>query len=413
MYHCNLLIKVFSKEIFLQDEIKKVKPLERFTHTIVAYTELLPEYLRDGDIIVVDLPLAQKATVLRELCKKGAHIVFCTDAALLSPEDLAVLDDVWPKPLSAALLVFYFQRLLQKIKLLKECYIKQLCLDATIDMLPDMVWYKDVKGSHLHVNDAFCRVVGKTKQDIEGRGHYYVWGLEREDYEKGEYVCLETDQEVMDRKETCLFDEKVMSPEGLRQLKTYKTPLFDEDGTIMGTVGIARDVTQEYAYKMQILELAHTDDLTGLANRRYFYKYISEVYGTLKLSLLYLDLDAFKEVNDSYGHQVGDEAIIAMAKLLQHVFEDAFVARIGGDEFLVAFIGDYDCTVLCERVEGLQERMQKLFATDYRLHILSISVGIAQAEDSGISLDELVRRSDIALYQAKKKGKACYCVYGE
>lgn len=103
--------------------------------------------------------------------------------------------------------------------------------------------YKDTRGAHLKVNNAFCNAVGKTKKDIQGRGHYYIWDIEPEDYAVGEYICLESEEVVLQSRETCVFDEKVKSRLGMRQFKTYKSPLFDEDGELMGTVGIAHDVT--------------------------------------------------------------------------------------------------------------------------------------------------------------------------
>ncbi|MEI3479811.1 MAG: PAS domain-containing protein [Bilophila sp.] len=121
--------------------------------------------------------------------------------------------------------------------------LQKVYLNTTIDSIPNLVWFKDVGGAHLKVNDAFCDAVGKTKRQIEGRGHYYIWDLKKEEYEKGEYVCLETDDTVLEKGRTCLFDEMVKSRRGMLQFKTYKSPLFDEDGAIMGTVGIAHDVT--------------------------------------------------------------------------------------------------------------------------------------------------------------------------
>lgn len=125
----------------------------------------------------------------------------------------------------------------------KKSNIYEIFLNTLIDSVPDLVWFKDLKGSHLKINDAFCKAVGKTKEQCENRGHYYIWDIEPDEYADGEYVCLETEQEVIKRKETCLFDEKVLSKNGLRQFKTYKSPLFDKKNRMLGTVGIAKDVT--------------------------------------------------------------------------------------------------------------------------------------------------------------------------
>ena len=106
-----------------------------------------------------------------------------------------------------------------------------------------MIWFKDLRGAHCKVNDSFCLAVGKEKKDVEGRGHYAIWDIEPEEYAQGEYICLESEEVVIESGKTCLFDECVKTKEGLRQFKTYKSPIRDEQGTIIGTVGVAHDVT--------------------------------------------------------------------------------------------------------------------------------------------------------------------------
>ena len=93
----------------------------------------------------------------------------------------------------------------------------------------------------------------------------------------------------------------------MRELTTYKSPLFDIDGSVMGTVGVAVDVTQERLYERMLLNNANTDALTGLYNRRYVYQFIQEKEGT-PFTIYYIDLDNFKSINDKFGHQEGDRA---------------------------------------------------------------------------------------------------------
>jgi PAS domain-containing protein len=97
-----------------------------------------------------------------------------------------------------------------------------------------------------------------------GQDHYTIWGISREEYENSDYVCVDTDAEVIKAGKTCIFDEKVMGADGLRKLKTYKTPIFEEDGQIIGTIGIARDVTEASEYERTVHDLAYRDYLTSL-----------------------------------------------------------------------------------------------------------------------------------------------------
>lgn len=145
---------------------------------------------------------------------------------------------------NAVLLKNYFLQTLQRMKEQADYRKEKICMETALDSIPDLSWFKDVKGAHLMVNDAFCYAVQKTKEQIYNKGHYYVWDIPKEEYDAGDYVCLESEQEVMDAGRTCLFDEKVKTKSGMRKFKTYKSPLYDVDGSLFGTCGIAQDVTE-------------------------------------------------------------------------------------------------------------------------------------------------------------------------
>ncbi len=524
MYQCRITITLFGKDLAIEERLRRIVPLERFEHEIAFCPSLTPEALGAADIAVIDLPLRQSLHELRGGCKPGALLILCMEAerlAALDEAELEAVDDVWLSPLTSARLASGLRRHLAALKERKDRRLTETYLNTTIDSIPDLVWFKDVRGAHLKVNDAFCDAVGKTKRQIEGRGHYYIWDLKKEEYEKGEYVCLETDDTVLEKGRTCLFDEMVKSRRGMLQFKTYKSPLFDEDGAIMGTVGIAhdvtalknmdveleiilgsipfavlirdaagrvvkvnakfeeyfqiaaekitgsdyadwkraalgenlpvgpdgnreftvrlggktaimeiheeplldvfqqevgrlclcRDVTIERTFERELLHSANTDALTGLYKRRYFYAALDKNRNRERVSLLYLDIDNFKSVNDRYGHQCGDEALIIVARLLRESFPDDLVARVGGDEFLIALLGDCGLRALEERARGLLDRIADSFQSSARLEGLSASIGIAQSDDSSLNIDELIRRSDMALYKAKASGKARCCVF--
>ena len=94
------------------------------------------------------------------------------------------------------------------------------------------------------VNDFFCSVVNKTKTQVEGEKHAYIWDLSPEEAEAGSYMCMESDNQAIENGKTSLFDEVVKTKDGLRQFKTYKTPIYGASkDTVLGTVGFARDIT--------------------------------------------------------------------------------------------------------------------------------------------------------------------------
>ncbi|NLD10361.1 MAG: GGDEF domain-containing protein [Clostridiales bacterium] len=153
------------------------------------------------------------------------------------------LRDIWPTEASANEYKWRFSRLLCNCLAEHEAWLKDALLKYTINSMPEMVWYKNLEGNHQIVNDQFCKIVHKDKDDVQGKGHCYIWDVPPEDYERGEFVCKESDNAVMDKKETCIFEEAVKTKDGMRQFRTYKSPLFDKYGGVMGTVGIGHDVT--------------------------------------------------------------------------------------------------------------------------------------------------------------------------
>ncbi|MCR5084088.1 MAG: diguanylate cyclase, partial [Succinivibrionaceae bacterium] len=116
-------------------------------------------------------------------------------------------------------------------------------LDTMIDGMPELVWFKTCEGAHMMVNQKFCSTVRKTREDIRGHGHYYIWDITPAEYMKGEFVCMESEQEVMDKMHTCVFEEQVLTHDGMKHFMTYKTPLLLPDGQLWGTVGIAYNLS--------------------------------------------------------------------------------------------------------------------------------------------------------------------------
>ena len=159
-----------------------------------------------------------------------------------------MLCDIWTTPLSEKELRFRFQRWQQRRKQAAELWQTSHYLEATINSVPNLVWYKTKDGIHEKVNDSFCRTVNKTKEQVEGRGHAYIWDVEQDDP-----ACIESERQVMEKRATCVSEEVVQTGEGTRLLTTYKSPLYDLDGSVMGTVGVAIDVTQERAYEAEII----------------------------------------------------------------------------------------------------------------------------------------------------------------
>ena len=414
MYHVQLKIAFIG---IAEDKAalwKGIDPKEHFSHsfyTIRKEEDLVRELADEEQLLVV---MAQSSFLSPSMVRKrmpthDSQLILCADNPdQLTSEDYDAVDDIWLNG-GLELARFYFANLLARIAEHKRAWLRENWLQTTINTLPDMVWFKDMKGIHLEVNDAFCTAVAKEKADVRGRDHYYIWDIPKEVYEASDYVCVETEDDVIAARRTCLFDEEVMKADGhLSKLKTYKTPIFDGD-RIIGTVGIARDVTKEYEYQQNIVYMALHDQLTGLANRRQLDEFLSKLE-TNEMVVAYLDLDHFKAVNDTYGHLAGDEALVRTSELIKKHFPDTLNVRIGGDEFLVIFTDGVVSEDIPGRMQDFIDDFFEAFKEDRRFGVLSVSAGIAEGKVGHGSFDLLLQKADEALYEAKEAGRGRYAI---
>lgn len=411
MYHCEICFYMITEQNELFEILKQMPQFLRFSHEYMRSIRAEAELTCRADVILADLRQTDAVETLVFLLshkRKDAELIVLADheqAALLTTKDDAEeITDIWVTPLTEAEFRFRLTRWQKTYKMGKDFWQTQSYLDATINCVPHLIWYKDKEGAHMKVNEAFCRAVNKTMEQIEGRGHYYIWDIDPDEYAKGEFICMESEYEVMEKRETCIFDETVKIGDSMRQLLTYKAPLFDLDGSVMGTVGVATDVTQERLYEQMMIKNANTDFLTGLYNRRYVYEYIEEKKDD-DITVFCIDLDHFKSINDIYGHHEGDRALVLTAKTLQNTVSDGLIARIGGDEFLVLLFGMRTPEEVERTRKTIKERMDAEYAKDEHFQKISASVGAAYAQAGEETFDRLVHRADELMYQEKVKSR--------
>ncbi|MGC2782149.1 MAG: EAL domain-containing protein [Bradyrhizobium sp.] len=177
-----------------------------------------------------------------------------------------------------------------------------------------------------------------------------------------------------------------------------------------GFVMTAEDVTEQKRTEKRIAHIAHHDALTGLHNRASFSDYLATTVdeavrtgGTF--AILCLDLDRFKEINDLHGHLVGDELLREAARRLQAVASGAFLARVGGDEFIVVVLGEAQAAAAGELAEQLRTALVGDIEIAGRQLRIGLSIGIARAPADGNDPTTLLANADIALYRAKADGR--------
>jgi PAS domain S-box-containing protein len=227
--------------------LRSAPPIERFSYHFFCHPDVHEADLRGYTVIILDFENANPISLEKNLATKDDQAVvigcFSADSFPALAENYQLFDQIWIKPFVEDKVRSSFTGILKRLKGLEDSVLTRTYLDTLIDSLPDLIWFKDARGAHLKVNNSFCRAVNKTKAQIEGRGHYYIWDLEPDEYAQGEYICLESEEIVLNKKETCLFDETVKCGDELRKFKTYKSPIFDTDDSVIGTVGFAHDVT--------------------------------------------------------------------------------------------------------------------------------------------------------------------------
>lgn len=163
------------------------------------------------------------------------------------------ITDIWVLPVSGEEFAFRFLRWQQSLKKDRDYRQTSHFLETAINSVPNLVWFKDKNGIHEKVNDSFCRTVNKPKEVVEGRGHAFIWDVEEDDP-----ACIESEREVMETGRTCVSEETIQTGEGTKLLTTYKSPLYDFDGNVMGTVGVAIDITRERAFEQEIMKKTRT-----------------------------------------------------------------------------------------------------------------------------------------------------------
>lgn len=183
----------------------------------------------------------------------------------------------------------------------------------------------------------------------------------------------------------------------------------------LGIMGRAMQEMRDrlFEYQNTILGMARNDALTGLANRRHFQEYLEGLGGDRSFVFVALDLDHFKEVNDTWGHQTGDAALLILAEVLKSSFPDGLNVRMGGDEFLVVLPGNTGLAEVEKRLKAFMDQLTAIYRTDACLEKLTISAGVSVSSVEGEPVDLLLQKSDAALYQAKTAGRSCYRVYDE
>jgi diguanylate cyclase (GGDEF)-like protein/PAS domain S-box-containing protein len=278
---------------------------------------------------------------------------------------------------------------------------------ALMETTADSIYFKDRECRLLRVSRKMAQdlgfsdpaeLIGKTDIDLFGEAF-------------GETTRLD-DLRIMDTNRPIIgeVESRQLGHGRANWTLTTKLPLHDDSGNVIGLVGITREINEIRQTDLALQHLATHDTLTDLPNRFLMMDRLNQLLGRARRSgatvgLLFLDVDRFKDVNDSYGHEFGDLLLRAVAhRLAKSVRQSDTVARMGGDEFVILL----ESVRKPEEADAVALKVQQALAKPFNLvsHQVSapVSIGISFYPENGADADTLLRAADSAMYLAKREG---------
>ena len=281
-----------------------------------------------------------------------------------------------------------------------------------IETIPNPVFYKDNEGRYLGCNLACEAYLGFTREEMIGKTVYDIAPSPIAE------IHDQIDREIMASAGTRIYEGQAIQRNGsLRDVMFYKATFTKADGSVGGLVTVVVDITERKQAEELIWQQANYDGLTGLPNRRLFFDRLQMEMSKVDRShqalvLCFIDLDRFKEVNDTLGHGCGDELLSQAARRIRAcVRESDTVARLGGDEFTV-MLPELEDVAQSERViVDLLTTLSQPFRIGDEVVYVSASIGAAFYPQDAATGEDLLRYADQAMYAAKLQGRNCFNYY--
>ena len=291
-----------------------------------------------------------------------------------------------------------------------------------VNSSPDFIYTLDCEGHFTFVNDRVESLIGYRREELLGQ--HYSQVIHEDDIARAEHVFNE--RRAGDRSARNIEIRLKCNP-GMRRprlmngrcksVELTATGMYDDDASpfdkrFIGSYGVAKDVTERKQAEETVHYQTYHDLLTGLPNRALFRDHLGLMLAQAKrtqkpLAVLSLDLDHFKVINDSLGHTIGDEMLLAVgARLRQCLREGDTLARLGGDEFAVllpTLVSRSDVEHICRKI--IQVLSRPVYVKGHEIYV-SVSIGACVAPEDGEQIDSLIRQAEIAMYRAKSQGRS-------
>jgi diguanylate cyclase (GGDEF)-like protein/PAS domain S-box-containing protein len=269
-------------------------------------------------------------------------------------------------------------------------------------------------GTLTFVNEACCRYFGKKREELIGSSFMPLILDEDQEFVKKQFASLSLENPVV------IYEHRVILPNGqIRWQQWTDRAIFDQQGRLIEFQSVGQDITEQVQAEEQLVYMATHDALTGLPNRRLFNDRLTLEMAHArrnqrKLTVMLLDLDHFKDVNDTLGHSVGDQLLQVVGdRLISLLRKSDTIARMGGDEFMLILPETAQEEDAVRIAVKILEAFRKPFGFDGHEISVTTSIGIAMYPDDGEDADTLMRNADIAMYRAKDQGRDNYQCYSD
>ncbi|MEE9395982.1 MAG: EAL domain-containing protein [Methylococcales bacterium] len=290
-------------------------------------------------------------------------------------------------------------------------------------------WERDIVNNTAFWSDEIYRIRGLEPQSLTLNSDSHFRSIHPEDLN---YVT-ESINSALEQRHSYRIDYRIVLPDGAeRSVHEQAEVLYSSDGKLLSMHGTLQDITERKKAEEQILTLAYYDTLTGLPNRQLFKEHVNRALvdaqkqGT-KVALIYLDLDRFKRINDTLGHNAGDELLSqvaehlsdsvrvtdTIAKLQPNEQSYSSISRLGGDEFTILLAGLTHGKQAGQAASRILEHLSRPINIEGEELYVTGSLGIAVYPDDGTELGTLLKNADIAMYHAKDGGRNSYRFYSE
>ncbi|TVQ40872.1 MAG: EAL domain-containing protein [Wenzhouxiangella sp.] len=276
-------------------------------------------------------------------------------------------------------------------------------------------WQVDTDGLYTDVDPLVEEVLGYRPDELIGKKYFFDLAPEADRDE----IRREGLKQIRAACRFSSYSNRIVSRDGrIFWVSSTILPLFDAEGRLIGVRGSDTDITERKQAELQLEHLAHHDLLTGLPNRVLLADRMQQAMAQADrrgelLGVACLDLDAFKPINDRFGHEAGDQLLVTVAQRMQLALREGdTVARLGGDEFALVLVGLPDVESCQPLLQRLLDAVAEPFEHQGHWLQISISLGISfYPQSDAIDADQLLRQADQAMYQAKLAGKNRYHLF--